>query len=190
MVRILDESSFTVSKWSGGKTKELFIFPENADYKLKNFDFRISSAEVEDESSIFTSLPGIHRIIVPLTDSMQLQHEGQKEIVMLNPYQVYAFSGGVETKCVGAGTDFNLMTRNCKGFVEILEPDVKQKETVPFTGKHMYLYSCFSNIQCYFENQLYDVAKGYLVCINEEKEGSLMTISSQETTKIIVVKIL
>ena len=41
------EKDYKVSKWSGGDTTELYLYPENGDYRSGNFQLRISSATVE-----------------------------------------------------------------------------------------------------------------------------------------------
>ena len=55
--RIYRESDFRVSNWTGGKTRQLAIFPENASYLERNFLWRLSSATCEKEESQFTRLP-------------------------------------------------------------------------------------------------------------------------------------
>lgn len=51
-IKIIDESQFSTSVWSGGKTTEMYLYPQDASYKERNFLFRISSATVEDETSV------------------------------------------------------------------------------------------------------------------------------------------
>ena len=65
-ITVLDETAFTTSVWSGGKTTEMYLYPQTASYRNRNFLFRISSATVEEEASTFTRLPGIHREILLL----------------------------------------------------------------------------------------------------------------------------
>lgn len=65
----------TTTKWSGGETTELFIYPENANYKAGNYQFRLSTATVEIEASTFTPLPGVDRTLIVLEGEMQLDHK-------------------------------------------------------------------------------------------------------------------
>lgn len=51
----VSKEDYPVSNWSGGKTTQLFIYPENSEYAKRNFLFRISSATVDCERSEFTS---------------------------------------------------------------------------------------------------------------------------------------
>lgn len=115
------------SLWSGGKTTELYIYPQNAEYVDRNFLFRISSATVDTPTSRFTKLPGVSRTLVLLNGEMTLQFQG-KEDVLLTPLGKAVFSGDWETTSVGQGvTDFNLMTQNgCVGAVEVHNVQAEQ----------------------------------------------------------------
>lgn len=118
-IKMYQKEDYPVSNWSGGKTTQLFIYPENSEYAKRNFLFRISSATVDCERSEFTSLPGVDRVILPLKGSLHLFYEGQGEKV-LAPYEQDRFDGGWNTVSVGKATDFNLMLREgTKGEVEV-----------------------------------------------------------------------
>ena len=106
----LMESDYRVSTWSGGKTVQLSICPENADYADRTFLWRVSSATVELEESVFTPLPDYNRLIAPIRGYMELCHNGG-EAVRLDPYSVHAFDGADRTDSKGKCTDFNLMLK-------------------------------------------------------------------------------
>ena len=98
------------ARWQGGKTFELAIGPEGTRYADRDFGFRISSATVDAEASVFTSLPDYDRYLMPLSDALQLYHEDGAPI-RLEPFQTYCFDGGRDTRSVGRAQDFNLMLR-------------------------------------------------------------------------------
>lgn len=98
-------------RWSGGITTQLAIWPEDADYASRRFDWRISSAAVEDERSTFTPLPGVHRHIMTLGGEMTLTHEGIRTRMLKPLSDVEEFEGEWRTTSVGRCTDFNLMLR-------------------------------------------------------------------------------
>ncbi|MBK5240500.1 HutD family protein [Clostridium sp.] len=52
------------SVWSGGTTTELYIHPKGSIYSEHDFNWRLSSAVVEVERSIFTPLQGITRLVM------------------------------------------------------------------------------------------------------------------------------
>lgn len=65
---------FVTSKWSGGSTTELYIYPPQAVYREGNFKCRISSATVEVEKSDFTSLPGVKRYLSIFFGELKMLH--------------------------------------------------------------------------------------------------------------------
>ena len=69
------EKDFKTSNWSGGITTELFIYPREADYKKRDFLFRLSSATVDLDRSDFTPLPGFFRFISPLNGDLKISHD-------------------------------------------------------------------------------------------------------------------
>ena len=76
--RIYRESDFRVSNWTGGKTRQLAIFPENASYLERNFLWRLSSATCEKEESQFTRLPDFDRVLLVLEGSVVLAHQDER----------------------------------------------------------------------------------------------------------------
>ena len=105
------EKDFKTSNWSGGTTTELFIYPREADYKKRDFLFRLSSATVDLDRSDFTPLPGFFRFISPLNGDLKISHD-EKNFTKLKPYEVYAFDGGAKTVSMGRVRDFNLMVKD------------------------------------------------------------------------------
>lgn len=107
-IKIIKSDEFITTNWSGGKTTELFIYPKGSKYKEKNFQFRISSATIELEESKFTKLKGINRYITPLDGELKISH-GREKFIKLKPFQIYEFSGELDTTSYGKVRDFNLM---------------------------------------------------------------------------------
>nr|MDY5756311.1 HutD family protein [Eubacteriales bacterium] len=111
MRNIISKGSMPVSSWSGGRTTEIFIFPVGERYSDRNFLFRISTAEVELDSSDFTSLPDYERLIACLSGEMHLTHNGSDSIRVEPMSSVHRFDGGADTHCEGRASDLNLMLR-------------------------------------------------------------------------------
>lgn len=110
--------SYIVTEWSGGLTTELAIAPPGSIYADRLFDWRLSSATVETEESIFTPLADYNRIIMSLTGPLRLQHD-DGPWHELTAFMPHAFDGAAKTVSMGTVTDFNLMLRKgrCDGFV-------------------------------------------------------------------------
>ena len=133
------EKDYKVSKWSGGDTTELYLYPENGDYKTGNFQLRISSATVEVDRSEFTSLPGVDRYLMIFQGHLDMIH-GEKEKVSLEPYEVDHFDGGVPTVSYGKVVDFNLMLKNgAGGRMEALCLDKGEEKRIQPEGRENFL---------------------------------------------------
>ena len=108
------------SNWSGGTTTELYIYPKDSSYAQRNFKWRLSSAKVEVEQSIFTALEGISRIIMIVEGELMLKHEGHHN-ARLNAFDQDSFCGEWSTTSFGKVTDFNLMmAQDYKGKLEAI----------------------------------------------------------------------
>jgi len=109
--------------WAGGTTSELYIYPENSFYAERNFSFRISTASIEADESIFTKLPGIKRHLMLLEGDLILTHEEHHRIT-LSPLEKDFFMGDWTTRSEGKCIDFNLMTADgYAGTLEIISGD-------------------------------------------------------------------
>lgn len=117
-IEILKENQHKTSKWSGGTTTELYIYPENSLYDKRNFKWRLSSAKVEMECSTFTSLEGIFRHIMVIEGELLLEHEGHYKVA-LKAFEQDSFNGEWATTSFGEVTDFNLML--AQGYTGTLE---------------------------------------------------------------------
>jgi environmental stress-induced protein Ves len=129
-VEIIRKNEFKVSTWSGGSTTQLYIFPRDAVYSERKFKWRLSSAKVEVEESVFTPLPGFSRIIMVIEGKLHLEHKGHHSAT-LKAYEKDSFSGDWVTRCIGKATDFNLMTdKDCSGDLDSFSIDKGEKTKV------------------------------------------------------------
>ena len=129
-VEIIKPEEYAVSEWAGGKTTQLYIYPQDSEYAKRNFLLRISSATVECERSEFTSLPQVERIILPLSGSLHLFYEGHGE-KKLEPFEQDRFDGGWKTVSVGRATDFNVMLREgTQAQVRLLDVNPNEQASV------------------------------------------------------------
>jgi len=124
--KCLSKDDQITSHWSGGTTTQLYIYPEETDYKKQNFKFRISSAKVEVEESVFTKLEGIQRQLMILRGELKIAHKDH-HVKYLKPFEVDSFMGSWETKAKGCVTDFNLMlSADMEGRLEHVHLDDQQ----------------------------------------------------------------
>jgi len=120
--RIYTEENQQVSNWSGGETRELAVFPEDATYLDRDFIWRLSTASSDREESSFSRMEGFERILMVLEGDVVLAH-GQERSVNLKALDQDRFDGGLKTRCFGRfEKDYNLiMARGCEGSLDILE---------------------------------------------------------------------
>lgn len=128
----LRPEDFKTTRWSGGTTTELFLYPPSGSYAARDFRFRISSATVDMPESDFTPLPGVERYITPLDGGFVLTHPDTAPVYRSALDAPYRFSGATPTRCVGRATDFNLMLRGCDGKMEICDGNLTLE--TGFTG--------------------------------------------------------
>lgn len=112
--KLLKQSDYHTTRWSGGTTTQLAIAPEWARYADRDFLWRISSARVELEHSDFTPLPDYDRFLAVLAGELELKVGGEAR-TPLPRLIVRSFDGGVPTQFWGRCTDFNLMVRKGQG---------------------------------------------------------------------------
>lgn len=122
------------TQWSGGTTTELFIYPPGSDYGKRNFQFRISSATIDVDESVFTKLPGISRKLMILNGSVDIIHR-DKYAKRLGKFEKDVFSGDWDTMSIGRATDFNLMTSG-KVTGDIVHFELMQNGKLPAVVSH------------------------------------------------------
>ncbi|MFD0693285.1 HutD family protein [Paenibacillus sp. GCM10027628] len=119
-IKVIKKDEQVTTAWSGGTTTQLAIYPEDADYSKRDFMWRISSAQIHDEQSLFTCLPDYWRQLMVIRGDVILEFEGSHRVA-LKPFEQASFSGGWVTRSIGKITDFNLMTAaGCRGELEAL----------------------------------------------------------------------
>jgi environmental stress-induced protein Ves len=119
-IEIIKKHQHNTNEWSGGTTTELYIYPRGAIYSERDFAWRLSSAKVEVEQSIFTPLKGVSRHIMVLCGEIRLEHEGHHK-ASLKAFEQASFKGDWATMGYGKVTDFNLMlAKGCKGKLECI----------------------------------------------------------------------
>ena len=123
-INLLRKNEQTAAAWAGGTTTQLAIWPPGSDYRERDFVWRLSTARVELEESVFTPLPGYHRLLMILEGSVRLTHQtpdGRREIA-LDAFGQDSFEGGWKTASRGRCADFNLMmAAGCEGSLEAMK---------------------------------------------------------------------
>lgn len=181
-IKLIKSKDFIVTEWSGGKTTQIYIYPEDANYKSINFKFRISSATVELERSEFTKLAGVYRFITPLDKKLRLTHN-HEDYMELEPFQIYGFDGGLNTTSYGTAKDFNLMLANgAKGSLTSIYIDKEYILEEKFTSNQHTIITSDNevNIEVDDKNYFLKPIEALIICSidNASRKIKMMPVSS------------
>lgn len=185
-IEIIRKEQQKTTRWTGGTTTELAIYPKNAAYSERNFMWRLSSARVEIENSTFTSLSGIWRLIMVVEGEMALEHENQHS-TYLKPFEQDSFSGEWVTKSIGKVKDFNLMlARGCKGKLESIKVENEELFEINEEGSNCRdefislteaFYCVKGNITLVVnKTEKFDLNEGDLLLINMDRKSNELNI--------------
>lgn len=125
--KIIKEKDFIRTKWDGGQTTQLAIYPEGANLSDKDFLWRISSATFTNFESKFSDFTGYQRYILPLKGKLSLYHQGIYDRE-LDEYEVDYFdaSWNTSSKNTRDCIDYNFIVKSgSQGKIQILTEDDK-----------------------------------------------------------------
>lgn len=165
-VTYLTNESFQDARWSGGVTRELFIFPKEASYKERTFTARLSTATIENSFSTFTRLEGVRRFICTITQPILLKVDG-KEIFLL-PFEVFEFSGDSNVESYGMTQDFNLMLKDEKIRGEM--KTIRNEENMSISTNEKGILCIFSfskDSEIFIGNETYRMDESSLLIIRD-----------------------
>lgn len=180
--------NFKTTNWSGGKTTELFIYPKGSTFKEGSFDFRLSTASVEVDESVFTELPNVQRSLMVLDGEIELTHLNQHKKV-LKKFDSDYFDGGWTTYSKGKCIDFNLMTKGkVKGTLNavILSKKTERKYELIEQSKKCFMYLIKGVLEVSSEDQKTILKQGGLLSLDCSNTS---VISKSQTSEYIFIDI-
>lgn len=184
---IKTKSQYITSEWSGGKTTELFIYPEGSSYQKRNFDIRISSASVEIEESTFTKLPDYNRVLMILSGCLEINHQDRYK-KKLSEYSCDYFDGAWNTSSKGKVIDFNLMTsKSLLGKLEYEILALKSEVSLKLKDKEILsgIYLISGKILSRLDKQ--EISPGELIILdNPNYYYNLQILEESQIIKILV----
>ncbi|MEO1784191.1 HutD family protein [Thermodesulfobium sp. 4217-1] len=195
-VELIKSTKYITSKWSGGTTSELLIYPDGSKYSERNFKWRISSAKIEASKSLFTQLPGITRHIMVIDGKIILEHQDRYKKV-LGPFDKDSFMGVWETKSYGKATDFNLMlTNNFAGDLEayfIEEEQVFDIAINESSGKNVtnVFYVLNGSVEIDVNKKKFNIEEKDLLYVTGLSTGEKMIrLANRSICKLVVIRAL
>jgi environmental stress-induced protein Ves len=188
--KVFTKEDLTTTTWQGGTTTQLYIYPENASYAERNFDFRISTAKVESETSQFTSLPNVHRKLMVLDGSIIINHENHHS-KKLDKFAIDTFEGNWKTSAIGTCTDFNLMsTKNNNGSITAFQIEKNSNLLIDKSAlsKWLILYLFKGEINIKLKEEKLKLEEGSVLIIDDISEKTI-SISGIEKSELIATTI-
>ncbi|OXB19041.1 hypothetical protein B0A80_19875 [Flavobacterium tructae] len=107
ILHLLPKENCKPAVWSGGLTYEYMIYPKTANYADRDFAFRISSATIEQEPSVFTQFKGYHRYLVMLDNGLDIEINQEKKVY--EQFEIMEFNSNDAVTSFTKGIDFNWM---------------------------------------------------------------------------------
>lgn len=181
----------TTADWAGGTTTQLAIFPENSEFMKFNFLFRISTATVEIEESVFTFMPGVTRHLMILDGVLDINHTGRYK-KHLDKFGYDVFDGEWPTKAKGRVTDFNLMTREkANGKLQAITLKDRGEETLEFKSKTAFsaIYLLNGALRVIIGSNSAEMNPGDFVLCDHEREAQIMHMQATASSELILVTV-
>lgn len=169
--------------WASGTSTEIFIFPADASFASRNFLFRISTATVEADESVFTHFAGITRHLMILQGELELIHEG-RYTKHLKPFDQDTFSGEWRTRSKGRVTDFNLMLKQ-RATGSLTAHHIEHGKTLSLTASGDYYFIYVASGEGNYENNEI-VNTGDLLHI---PAGTQINLLAYESCSFIEIKV-
>ena len=180
-------SQFNKAPWSGGSTTELFIWPEESSFKSGQYAFRLSLAEIKDEYSVFTSLPGTQRTFMLLEGAVTLKHHKHHE-KELKPFEKDQFEGGWHTEGRGTGRVLNLITKDIKSS-DLRHCHIKKEERIilerPTENQIALVYLHCGSISLLANNHSFVLKSGQLAQYSQDS----LLIEAKENSHLVLIQV-
>jgi environmental stress-induced protein Ves len=188
--KIVKSNPEKTTRWSGGNTTELFIFPTGSSYVERDFGYRLSTATVEVETSVFTPLPNVSRVLMVLDGQMNLEHKNEHKAV-LSKFDVDRFDGAWKTSSFGKCVDFNLMLRDgYRGDVQGLDLGLNEQVKFEFDERpSLYFYVYKGEVKITLDEITHNLNKGDLLCL-EESECFKIDLFGTLQSSLVVVRVI
>ncbi|MEL3908374.1 MAG: HutD family protein [Treponemataceae bacterium] len=188
-IKKISKDMFVQTNWSGGKTEEIFIYPESAEYSKRNFDVRISTATVELERSAFTILPKTKRIITPLSGRLklfELVNDKELKLACLKPFEFFNFSGETPIISYGVCRDFNIMTSE-KFSAETFLLNSTQPKLELVSGELAFVFSYNVETSISVNDTVLKIEPMTFFLISEFKIPLVLKLQKPNSTKNLIV---
>lgn len=188
-IDVIKENEVITSKWSGGESRQYFIYPPDSNYAKRNFLFRVSLAvSNSEEEAEYSDLENYTRHLIMLEGKAHVFHNKYHDIVM-NPYEeIDVFDGGWKSSATGKVTDFNLIiSHSCKGRMSVISKscDVEFNSTIENKKSWLMFFCGIGSALIKLPNaERIEISKGDLLIIEDVEQDNIINIQA-ENSKLI-----
>lgn len=164
-IRVIRKEEVLTSQWAGGKTNEYIIYPSEAKYADRDFQFRISSATIEAIPSDFTRFNGYKRYLAMLEGDIRLYKNGKE--ACYDHQTLFSFDSTDDITSYSLGKDFNLMLN------QAIEHEVVQitSDSIDTQSRYVFVFALGENTAM-INNQKYPMGEyDCIVIINDKLEN-------------------
>lgn len=183
-ITIINKKDAVLSKWSGGESRQYYIYPHSSSYAERNFTFRVSVASSDtEEEAPYSNLQNYTRYLMMLEGTAHVYHKERYDIV-LKPYEkIDIFDGGWESSAAGKMTDFNLMVhRECRGEMSVIDKNCTYE-----AGEGIGMFFCGrGSVDFELADKRISVCADELLIL-ENAEGNININFSQDEAKLIMM---
>lgn len=165
-LKIINSKAVKTTLWEGGKTNEYIIYPEKAEYALKKFLFRISSATIEKVPSNFTQFHGFTRYLAMLEGNLSLKINGIYSTY--KEHELFCFKSSDEIVSFSVGTDFNLMLHD-----SIIDAEISIVDTSFSSQKRFICLFFLDNSEIKLNKTIISIGKHDCILINNNDNENI-----------------
>ena len=184
-ITVISEEMVSTSSWSGGISKQYYIYPPESSYAARDFKFRLSMATSSaEEEAAYSHLENITRHLVMLEGTAHVFHKGHYDLVMQPYKEIDIFDSGWESSGSGKVTDFNLMLgKGASGKMSVVENDASATVGAVCDSCNKacsvtaFLCGCGSASFEFSTGEHFALIQGELLLLEEIKAESVVNIS-------------
>lgn len=183
--------------WKNGRgvTRELALWPPKASFERGDYDWRLSSAPV-DEPGPFSVFPGVERILVVTAGAdLVLSHGAEAPRARLRRLEPYRFLGDWPTTAElphGPITDFNVMLRAGRARADVQGLALGQRrarESLGIGHAFVHVLAGRSRARVTGEEEPFELGPGGSLWLRGLRGGEELDLEGRAACEVLVVAV-
>ncbi|MDR3214721.1 MAG: HutD family protein [Bacilli bacterium] len=170
LIKLIKYYNLKETSWSGGITKEIYLYPDSASYQNKNFLFRVSSAYISTIPSKFTLFIGYQRYFCMLDNNLELSINNKN--ISLKAHDIINFQSEDDVISYQTGNDFNIMLAE-----DIKDHHLKLTNGFNTSDHHFIIIFVLKDLQINIQGKDYQLAQYDTIVIENLEHESIDIVS-------------